>query len=64
MKIVAKFHKDSISAIVEYMQEFERELVYYQFVKIDETLMTIKFFALNPESDQSLHTAIDLRFGI
>lgn len=56
------FGKEKIVEIVEFLSQYEYELVYYQFVNVSTDLYQIQFFELHKEDRENLEIAIDLRF--
>ena len=56
------YGKEKIVEIVEFLSQYEYELVYYQFVNVSTDLYQIQFFGLHKEDRENLEIAIDLRF--
>lgn len=56
------FNKEKIVEIVEFLSQYEYELVYYQFVNISTDLYKIQFFGLHKKDRVKLESIINLRF--
>lgn len=56
------FEKNKIVDIVDFLTQYDYELVYYQFIRVTSDLYQIRFFGLHKEDQKKLEYAINFRF--